>query len=122
VITHVFVYGTLQPGQPRWPSLQRFVVGESKVGSAAGVPYDTGDGWPAATFDPRAKRTVPGVVVELLQATAAAALATLDAIEGVEGGLFDRIQVDIDGEPCWSYHWPASTSDFRVIPRWPFER
>lgn len=114
----VFVYGTLKPGQPRWPALAPF-AGAHTDGSAAGVLFDSGYGWPAAVFGARGGGHVLGVVVTLRAESIEEALARLDDIEGVAGGLFRRDIVDVDGQPCWAYHWPGSTAGFRRIERWP---
>ena len=116
----VFVYGTLKPGHVRWPALAPF-GGASAAGWAAGLLFDSGYGWPAAVFDPEATARVPGVVVSLRPDSLDEALATLDDIEGVAGGLFERIVIEVDDQPCWAYHWPGSTAGFRRIARWPPE-
>ena len=51
VITHLFVYGTLRPGQERWPHLAPFVVDQGHDDTVPGALYDTGNGYPAARFD-----------------------------------------------------------------------
>jgi gamma-glutamylcyclotransferase (GGCT)/AIG2-like uncharacterized protein YtfP len=51
MITHLFVYGTLRPGQQRWPFLEPFVTDEGHYESVVGTLYDTGHGYPAAKFD-----------------------------------------------------------------------
>lgn len=51
---HVFVYGTLKPGEVRWPILAPFVMHPTAGGgeaSVCGKLFDTGYGWPAAVFD-----------------------------------------------------------------------
>lgn len=116
--THVFVYGTLQPGQSRWPALRPFGSAVS-TGSAAGLLFDPGYGWPAAVFHSKVIERVPGVVVALRPESVDEALATLDDIEGVAVGLFERVVVDVGGQPCWAYHWPGSASGYRRITRWP---
>jgi gamma-glutamylcyclotransferase (GGCT)/AIG2-like uncharacterized protein YtfP len=116
----VFVYGTLRPGQPRWPALARF-ISEPDATRAASVPgqlFDTGYGWPAAIFEGTSIDQVLGVVVRLDPESVDEALLTLDAIEGVDSGLFQRVIVTADGHPCWSYHWPGPTEGFQRIPGW----
>ena len=51
MITHLFVYGTLRPGQERWPFLAPFVTDDGYDDAAVGALYDTGNGYPAARFD-----------------------------------------------------------------------
>ena len=118
--TDVFVYGTLKPGQHRWAILAPFVIEPEPAvsASASGRLFDTGYGWPAAVFDPRAADRVPGVVVALHPASAEEALAVLDDGEGVYSGLFRRVLVDVEGRPCWTYHWPGATAEFRRITLW----
>ena len=45
MITHLFVYGTLRPGQQRWPFLEPFVTDEGDDESVVGALYNTGNGW-----------------------------------------------------------------------------
>ena len=116
--TEVFVYGTLKPGQHRWPVLAPFVTEAAIPGLAPGRLFDTGYGWPAAVFDPRAADRVPGVVVGLQPASTDEALAVLDDVEGVDSGLFRRILIDVEGRPCWAYHWPGGTREFERIALW----
>ena len=115
----VFVYGTLKPGQHRWPALARFADGEQVDARVPGLLFDPGWGWPAAVFDPDHPEDVPGVVVAIAPESIREALATLDDIEGVAAGLFERVLLDVDGAPCWAYHWPGPTAQFRRIPCWP---
>lgn len=120
MINHVFVYGTLQPGQPRWPALARFTP-EPNATRAASVPgqlFDTGYGWPAAVFEDASSDHVTGVVVHLDPESVDEALLTLDAIEGVASGLFQRVIVTAGGHPCSAYHWPGPTEGFHRIPGW----
>ena len=50
-ISHLFVYGTLQPGDVRWPFLAPYVADEGVPDTVCGRVYDTGRGYPAARFD-----------------------------------------------------------------------
>jgi gamma-glutamylcyclotransferase (GGCT)/AIG2-like uncharacterized protein YtfP len=121
VIERVFVYGTLKPGQGRWPILAPFVLPTGVDGAAAvsGLLYDTGCGWPAAVFDTVAGAEVPGSVLTLRPESVAQALDTLDAVEGVRSGLFQRILVEVEGQSCWAYHWPGPVTGFQRIRYWP---
>ena len=47
------------------------------------------------------------------------ALVALDEVEGVDGGLVQRVVIDVEGRSCWAYHWPEPTEAFRRIERWP---
>jgi gamma-glutamylcyclotransferase (GGCT)/AIG2-like uncharacterized protein YtfP len=121
VTTRIFVYGTLKPGLSRWQILEPFALRSdaNSPASAQGRLFDTGYGWPAAVFDARLSEQVNGVVVPIKSESINEALATLDVVEGVARGLFRRILIEADGEPCWAYHWPGPTDDFRRIARWP---
>lgn len=119
--THIFVYGTLQPGQSRWRIVEPFAVGSHTAirAVAQGQLFDTGYGWPAAVFSPGVSYPVPGVVIAIRPESIHEALTMLDAVEGVGSGLFRRITIKVERRPCWTYHWPGSTTEFRRITRWP---
>jgi len=51
-ISHLFVYGTLRPGDVRWHLLEPFVNGEGAPDTVAGELFDTGHNYPAAIFGP----------------------------------------------------------------------
>ena len=51
-IVHVFVYGTLRPGDVRWSYLEPFVTDGGIADSVDGSLFDTGEDYPAATFAP----------------------------------------------------------------------
>lgn len=102
-VTKLFVYGSLMPGHEAWPVLQRWIVGAPRCDAAAGVMFDTGRGYPAATFG--GSDLVHGVVVDLDTARLAEALATLDAYEASE---YDRIVVrTLGAEEVYTYAWIA---------------
>jgi gamma-glutamylcyclotransferase (GGCT)/AIG2-like uncharacterized protein YtfP len=121
VTTRVFVYGTLKPGLSRWHILEPFALRADTDSSASahGRLFDTGYGWPAAVFGSRLSEQVHGVVVAIRSESIDEALATLDVGEGVASGLFRRILVEVYGQPCWAYHWPGPTDEFRRIAGWP---
>jgi gamma-glutamylcyclotransferase (GGCT)/AIG2-like uncharacterized protein YtfP len=97
---HLFVYGTLQPGESRWVHLERFVTGDGVPATVAGSLYDTGLGYPAARFG--TDDTIVGRVYELVDH--AAALAHLDDVEGAVRGLYHRVVVlTHTGTPAWAY-------------------
>ena len=73
----------------------------------------------AAVFGADAAEEVPGVVVSIHAEMLEEALASLDEVEGVDGGLFQRVVIDVGGLSCWAYHWPESTEAFHRIQRWP---
>jgi gamma-glutamylcyclotransferase (GGCT)/AIG2-like uncharacterized protein YtfP len=142
-VARLFVYGTLMPGQGRWPLLAPLVTSaEPEPASAAGRLYRTPYGWPAAvldyTLDPPmldgtaqddtglrrtvldrtgpAAGVVPGVVVTLREPRRA--LPVLDEIEGTGTGLFERRLVATSAGRCWAYHWPRPTAGFEPVASW----
>jgi gamma-glutamylcyclotransferase (GGCT)/AIG2-like uncharacterized protein YtfP len=117
--THLlFVYGTLKPGRQRWPLLEPFVdPQQAPVEDAVeGQLWDTPYGWPAVTLD-RAG-SVHGVVVALDPASLAAALDSLDRVEGIDVGLFRRqLVTTTSSRTCWIYDWPGDTAGFSPLQR-----
>ena len=105
VVRHLFVYGTLQPGESRWHELAAFVQGEGVRTTVAGMVYDTGLDYPAARFSPDTPADViRGRVYEFDDAQREAALARLDAVEGAERGLYQRVVVRTAAGPmAWAY-------------------
>jgi gamma-glutamylcyclotransferase (GGCT)/AIG2-like uncharacterized protein YtfP len=101
----LFVYGTLTPDGGAWHLLARWTVGRAEGDAVRGTLYDTGRGYPAATFDPAAPGLVHGVVVELDGTQAEAALAALDRYEADE---YARVEVHTEsGVPAVTYAWTA---------------
>ena len=97
---HLFVYGTLRPGEVRWHHLAPFVVGEAVDTTVAGDVYDTGLDYPAARFGTAAR--IVGRVYELTRVEEA--LAHLDEVEGAVRGLYRRVRVLTDsGHEAWAY-------------------
>jgi gamma-glutamylcyclotransferase (GGCT)/AIG2-like uncharacterized protein YtfP len=119
----IFVYGTLMPGHDAWPVLEPWVVGAPRPDTVAGCLYDTGRGYPAATFtaDPEAAGSVVhgmgvvhGIVVTLDPSRSEAALAALDRYEGSE---YRRIPVRTEaGEECETFTWIATLTGCRPVP------
>ena len=117
--TNVFVYGTLAPGGEAWPVLARWVAGDGVADTVAGTLFDTGRGYPAATFDPNAPDLVHGVVVPLDEGRVGAALAAVDDYEGPE---YERITVaTASGVAAFAYAWIGPVPAGRPVPggRWP---
>lgn len=115
---NLFVYGTLKPGHSRWTILHAHLEPDAPVvdDSVEGHLWSTPWGWPALTPGTVA---VPGAVVEIRHDGVEAALADLDAVEGVGSGLFERQEVvTCSGIPCWVYVWPNDTEGFRSIDVW----
>ena len=116
----VFVYGTLMPGELRWPALEPFAHGWEDA-TAPGRLWDTGDGYPAATFE-RCEASIPGVVVWINADRWDQALRRLDTIEG-EGSLYRRVEVKTSVGPATSYEWLGITAGLRPLPSgWPRRR
>jgi gamma-glutamylcyclotransferase (GGCT)/AIG2-like uncharacterized protein YtfP len=114
-VDRLFVYGTLKPGQSRWPALAPFVDPLEPVVAAEvkGRLWATPWGWPALTpgTDP-----VRGVLVALHRDRVADALARLDEIEGVDTGLFERVATaTCAGTLCSIYMWPRDTEGFTLL-------
>jgi gamma-glutamylcyclotransferase (GGCT)/AIG2-like uncharacterized protein YtfP len=121
VTAAVFVYGTLMPGQPRWPQLAGSAAGEPAADRVRGVLLDTGAGYPGLLLGGD-ETWVPGVVVRLPPRAAPAALRRLDRTEGVEHGLNRRGEVCTErGVACWTYEYLRGRPSMRRIDRWPVQ-
>ena len=117
MIRHVFVYGTLMPGRSRWPALAPWAVGGPVADAIDGDLFDTGYGWPAATFG--GGGLVPGFSVELHPESVSEALEVLDEIEGTAHGLFSRVPVvTATAIDAWVYEWAGETTGFGAIREW----
>lgn len=95
VVSHLFVYGTLRPGDVRWPLLQSFVVDEGWPDTIEGRLFDTGLDYPAAILDDRAEPggTIIGQTYALLAESLGDCLGLLDAEEGTVAGCYRRVVV-----------------------------
>lgn len=103
--THLFVYGTLRPGELRWPFLAPFVVDEGHADSVLGTLFDTGLGYPAARFEPDGT-TISGRTYGLRHTSLERALAELDRVEGAVRGLYQRVLViTAAGVRAWAYQF-----------------
>ena len=104
-VRHLFVYGTLQPGESRWHELEAFVRGDGAPTTVAGKLYDTGLDYPAAKFSAGAATDViRGRVYEFDDAQIDTALARLDIVEGAVRGMYQRVTVRTAAGPlAWSY-------------------
>ena len=103
-ISHLFVYGTLQPGDVRWPILAPFVADSGVADRVAGRVYDTGRGYPAAIFD--ADGTIVGRTYRLRADSLEEALAVLDEEESsVPGGYTRVIVTTASGTEAWAYEY-----------------
>jgi gamma-glutamylcyclotransferase (GGCT)/AIG2-like uncharacterized protein YtfP len=102
VIRHLFVYGTLRPGDVRWHVLEPFVVDAGWPDSVVGRLFDTGFDYPAAVFD--ADGTIHGHTFALLEASIEQALDVLDEVEGIVDGEYSRVTVRTGrGVDAWAY-------------------
>jgi gamma-glutamylcyclotransferase (GGCT)/AIG2-like uncharacterized protein YtfP len=102
-VTRLFVYGTLVPGEVAATVLDAWTIGEAELDAARGVLYDTGRGYPAATFSDNAATLVHGAVVPLDPARLNAALETLDRYEGRE---YRRLTIrTAKGREAQAYGW-----------------
>jgi gamma-glutamylcyclotransferase (GGCT)/AIG2-like uncharacterized protein YtfP len=118
MISHLFVYGTLRPGQERWPHLAPYVVDEGQDDSTEGVLYDTGNGYPAARFD--RPGSIHGRVYALRVDRLDECLELLDEVEGAVIDLFHRVAVTTaSGAKAWAYEYGGEAM-FPVIDsgRW----
>ena len=104
MITRLFVYGTLRPGQERWRFLEPFVTDDGHDDSTAGAVYDTDRGYPAARFDVRG--TIHGRVYSLHVERLDEALRLLDEVEGAVVDLFRRVAIKTStGVDAWAYEY-----------------
>lgn len=107
-MTGLFAYGTLLPGEPRWHHLQPFVDSDSYDDEVQGTLYDTGLGYPAATFGDQGEgaTTIVGRVFRLHAASMERALVHLDAVEGAVAGVYRRVTVETAGRRVvWAYEY-----------------
>lgn len=102
---HLFVYGTLQPGEQRWSRIADLV---QDVGSAqaSGTIVATPHGWPAATFD--GEGTIHGYLLRVRDDARRELLERCDQVEA-EGTLFRRVLVTVEGPDgpvdAFAYEW-----------------
>lgn len=112
---HLFVYGTLRPGEVRWPFLEPFVIDEGHDDAVPGTLFDTGLGYPAARFD-EGSAVISGRTYGLLEATLEQALTELDRVEGAVRGLYERVLVTTaTGARAWAYQF-GSDPDIVLQP------
>jgi gamma-glutamylcyclotransferase (GGCT)/AIG2-like uncharacterized protein YtfP len=105
-LRHLFVYGTLRPGDVRWHILEPFVIGEGSPDTVSGELFDTGLDYPAAIFGQAG--TIHGRTYELHLISVDRCLAVLDHVEDTVDGLYRRVEVATgDGSSAWSYAYGA---------------
>ena len=111
----VFVYGTLQPGEPAWPLLADHATGRPRRATVPGRVCDTGRGYPALLPDGQAR--APGWVVDVRDP-----VATLRRLDRYEGDEYRRVRVaatpdgDRQARACWTYRWAAGVAGLRPLP------
>lgn len=114
--TVLFVYGTLMPGDVRWPILERFVVDEGTPDMVRGRLFDTGLDYPAAIFDDTVDAWVRGRRYRLDVDRLDEALEVLDIEEDTVDGLYRRVTVTAaSGTTAWAYAYGAGL-DLTPIP------
>jgi gamma-glutamylcyclotransferase (GGCT)/AIG2-like uncharacterized protein YtfP len=112
-LTHLFIYGTLLPGEVRWHHLEPYLVDEGFDDTAPGGLFDTGHGYPAAVFS--VSGTVLGRTMPLLESSVADALAHLDEVEGAVRGLYRRVRViTASGAAAWAYEYGGGLELIRI--------
>lgn len=112
--SHLFVYGTLRPGDVRWPLLARFVADDGADDSAPGRVFDTGLDYPAAVFG--GDGAIRGRTYVLRDDRLDEALAVLDEEEDTVAGLYRRVQVTTGrGTVAWAYEYGTGL-DLTPIP------
>ena len=103
-IEHLFVYGTLRPGDVRWDILEPFVADDGVDDTASGRLFDTGLDYPAALFG--AGGTIIGRTYLLRAERIDDALAVLDEEEDTVVGLYRRVAITTGrGVPAWAYQY-----------------
>jgi gamma-glutamylcyclotransferase (GGCT)/AIG2-like uncharacterized protein YtfP len=110
---HLFVYGTLRPGDVRWRILEPFVADDGAADTAAGDVYDTGLHYPAAIFG--GSGTIVGRTYELRTDRIDEALAVLDYEEDTVAGLYQRVRVMTGrGTDAWAYAYGTGLDLTRI--------
>ncbi|MGI9645661.1 MAG: gamma-glutamylcyclotransferase family protein [Ilumatobacteraceae bacterium] len=101
---HLFVYGTLRPGDVRWHLLAPFVVDDGRPDTVAGRLFDTGLDYPAAVFG--GEGVIVGRTYALIEGSLDRCLTTLDEEEGTVAGLYRRVSVMTGhGVGAWAYEY-----------------
>ena len=105
-VHHLFVYGTLRPGDVRWPLLEPWVADDGLDDTVDGELFDTGLDYPAAVFNRRG--TIHGRTYRLDPAVLDACLRHLDEVEGTVRGLYRRVRVVTAARlTAWAYEYGA---------------
>jgi gamma-glutamylcyclotransferase (GGCT)/AIG2-like uncharacterized protein YtfP len=118
MIDHVFVYGTLLPGDVRWRYLEQFVGDEGCADAVAGSLFDTGFDYPAAVFDTggATSNSILGRTFRIAAEVLDDALAVLDVEEDTVGGRYRRVAIRTQGgTDVWAYEY-GNGLDLTPIP------
>lgn len=111
---HLFVYGTLRPGDVRWSFLEPFAADDGVADSVHGDLFDTGLDYPAAVFG--GARSITGRTFRLRADRLEEALVTLDIEEDTVLGRYRRVPVTTDrGIRAWAYAY-GSGLELTPIP------
>jgi gamma-glutamylcyclotransferase (GGCT)/AIG2-like uncharacterized protein YtfP len=112
LIDHVFVYGTLRPGDVRWSFLEPFVTDGGMADSVVGSLFDTGEDYPAATFaltatgDGSGSTVIHGRTFRVAETLLDDCLAVLDVEEDTVGGRYRRVAITTQaGIDVWAYEY-----------------
>jgi len=106
VIDHVFVYGTLRPGDVRWSFLEPFVTDDGTADSVEGSLFDTGEDYPAATFAGSGSAVIHGRTFRIAESLLDECLAVLDVEEDTVGGRYRRVAITTRaGVDVWAYEY-----------------
>ena len=113
------------PGHLRWWMLEEVAVA-SREAVVPGTLYDTGNGWPAASFGEGPG--IPGWVVTLELGSAeelGTLLRRLDAMEGIAedpdpiGDPYVRRRIPLDdGTEAWGYDATGIGTDWTAVAAW----
>lgn len=102
MIRHLFVYGTLRPGDVRWPLLAPFAADDGVDDVVAGLLFDTGCDYPAAIFG--GASAIRGRTYLLHEHLLGDALTILDEEEASVPGSYRRVSLTTRrGTPAWAY-------------------
>lgn len=108
IVTTLFVYGTLRPGDVRWHFLAPFAADDGRPDTVTGRLFDTGCGYPAALFGAAdaAEHVIHGRRYELRAEVLDEALRVLDDEESSVAGLYRRVLVTTHaGRVAWAYEY-----------------
>jgi gamma-glutamylcyclotransferase (GGCT)/AIG2-like uncharacterized protein YtfP len=120
-VQQVFVYGTLMPGDCRWPLIADDVVALRRA-EVPGRLFDTGRDYPGARFE--LDGAIHGWVLELRSTSSEQTIERLDEIEGTVHGNYRRVEVTtVIGDRCWAYQIETSVAGLRDLNGvWPIDR